>query len=68
MKSKLLNEQDGLRTYALVFDKGDSVMTELERFAREQRLTAAHFTAIGALSDAVLGYFDWDSNNLPSIN
>jgi uncharacterized protein len=27
-------------------------------FAREQRLTAAHFTAIGALSDAMLGYFD----------
>ena len=67
MKSKLLHEQGGLRTYALVFDKGDLVMKELERFAREHELTTAHFTAIGALSDVVLGYFEWERKDYKEI-
>jgi predicted DNA-binding protein with PD1-like motif len=45
-------------TWALVFAKGDDPVSQLERFAREQRLSAASFTAIGAFSGAVLGYFD----------
>ena len=57
MRTKLLHE-DGERTYALVFDKGDSVLPELEAFAREQRIAAARFTAIGAFSSVKLGYFD----------
>jgi predicted DNA-binding protein with PD1-like motif len=67
VKSKLLHEQGGLRTYALVFDKGDLVMKELERFAREHELTTAHFTAIGALSDVVLGYFEWERKDYKEI-
>jgi predicted DNA-binding protein with PD1-like motif len=57
MKAKLLHE-NGERTYALVFDKGDSVLPELEAFADEHGITAARFTAIGAFSDVKLGYFD----------
>jgi predicted DNA-binding protein with PD1-like motif len=45
-------------TYVLVFDKGDEVMEALTRFASEQRLSAAHFTAIGAFSDVTLGFFE----------
>jgi len=60
MKSKLL-QQDGARSFALVFDRGDEIMAGLLAFAREQHLDAAHFTGIGALSDAVLGFFDWQS-------
>jgi uncharacterized protein len=37
-------------------------------FAREQRLTAAHFTAIDALSDAMLGYFDRTRKNYTKIH
>ncbi|MGH7392084.1 MAG: PPC domain-containing DNA-binding protein [Candidatus Rokuibacteriota bacterium] len=48
----------GDTTYALIFDKGDEVIHELTDFAGRQRLSAAHFTAIGALSDVTLGYFD----------
>ncbi len=44
--------------WALVFDKGDDPIAELERFAREHDLTAASFTGIGAFEDVVLGYFD----------
>jgi predicted DNA-binding protein with PD1-like motif len=58
MKSQRLHEVDGQRTFVLVFDKGDEVLAVLTDFARAQALSAAHFTAIGALSDATLGYFD----------
>jgi predicted DNA-binding protein with PD1-like motif len=49
------------RTWALVFDTGDEVVRTLLEFATRQQLRAAHFTAIGAFSDATLGYFDWTS-------
>ena len=45
-------------TFVLVFDKGDDPVQGIAAFAREQRLGAAHFTGIGAFSDAVVGYFD----------
>jgi predicted DNA-binding protein with PD1-like motif len=49
------------KTYAVIFDVGDEVMSGLERFAREQGIDAAQLTAIGAFSDVVLAYFDWES-------
>jgi uncharacterized protein len=57
MKFKLINES-GEKTFALVFEKGDEVIGALRQFATEQRLLASHFTAIGALSGVVLGFFD----------
>ena len=45
-------------TYALIFDKGDEVMQALTAFAEQHGLGGAHFTAIGALSEVTLGYFD----------
>jgi uncharacterized protein len=67
MRSKLLDESHGRRTFALVFDTGDEAMAGLSQFAREQRLAAAHFTAIGAFSRAVLAYFDWDTKQYQRI-
>jgi len=51
------------KTYAVIFDTGDEVMSGLASFAKEHRLAGAHFTAIGAFSDAVLGYFDWQKKD-----
>jgi predicted DNA-binding protein with PD1-like motif len=59
VKSKLTNEDGGQRTFALVFDTGDEAMEGLSRFAREQSVSAAQLTGIGAFSEVVLGYFDW---------
>jgi len=59
MQHKLLHESDGQRTFAVVLDTGDEVMEALQAFVEQQGITAAQFTAIGALSDAVLMYFDW---------
>ena len=49
MKTKLLQEQ-GQKTYVLVFDTGDEVIAGLLDFARTHDLGGSHFTAIGAFS------------------
>src|SRR5919201_6568760 len=54
-------------TWALVFQKGDEPISQLERFAKEQRLTAASFSAIGAFSGAVLGFFDREQKQYEEI-
>ena len=63
MRSKILNGNAGERTMALVFDTGEEPMGQLARFAEEHNLEAAHFTAIGAFSDVVVAYFDWDKKD-----
>jgi hypothetical protein len=59
MKTKQL--QDVPRTFALIFETGDEIVTELRRFAEVQSLTGSSFKAIGALSDAKLAWFDWET-------
>ena len=63
MEFKLLENpkqqnQEEEKTYAVVFDKGDEFISGMQAFAREQNISGAHFTAIGAFSDVTLGYFD----------
>ena len=58
MRSKLIQEEGGEKTFALVFDTGDEVVAEITNFARENALDAATLTAVGAFSSATLGYFD----------
>jgi predicted DNA-binding protein with PD1-like motif len=57
MKSQCIQRHNPT-TYALIFDKGDEFLADLQRFAKEVGLTASHFTAIGAFRDVTLGYFD----------
>ena len=67
MKAKLIYEEQGEKTFALVFDPGDEAMEELTNFATENGLSAARFTAIGAFSDATLGYFDMEKKEYKKI-
>ena len=67
MKSKLIHEQEGQRTYALVFEAGDEAVAGLKRFAEQQQLGAAQITAIGAFRDVTLGYFDWENKEYLQI-
>jgi len=61
MKSALLAERDGLRTYVVVLDTGDEAMAALASFAKAHKLGGSQFTAIGAFSRAAVGYFDWQA-------
>jgi predicted DNA-binding protein with PD1-like motif len=66
MKSKLISEGPQ-RAFVVVMDTGDEVTKCLLEFAREQRLSAAELTGLGALEDATLGYFDWDKKDYRRI-
>jgi hypothetical protein len=47
------------KAWILVFDTGDELKEGLTRFAIEQGMPAASFTAIGAASSVKLAWFDW---------
>jgi predicted DNA-binding protein with PD1-like motif len=66
MRTSVLHA-DGQRTHALILDKGEEVVAALTEFARREGITAGHFTAIGAFSDAVLGYFERDRRDYRRI-
>jgi len=58
MKVQLLSDQGGQKDYALIFSTGDDAYTGLYEFAEKYHVTSAHFTAIGAISGATIGWFD----------
>jgi predicted DNA-binding protein with PD1-like motif len=67
MDSKLIHEEGGEKTFALVFDMGDEVVSEITNFAKENAFDAATLTAIGAFCDATLGYFDIEKKEYEKI-
>ena len=67
MRSKQIHEEQGQKTFALVFDTGDEFMSELTSFAEDNDLSAASLTAIGAFSGATLGYFDMEKKEYEKI-
>src|SRR4051794_13931722 len=67
MKSALLNQDGGLRTFVVVFETGDEAMGGLASFAKTESLGSSHFTAIGAFSRAIVAYFDWSLKKYQSI-
>jgi predicted DNA-binding protein with PD1-like motif len=66
MKSRRLHS-GAQTTWAVVLDQGDEVVATLTAFAREHRLDASQVTAIGAFSEATLGYFDRDKKDYRKI-
>jgi predicted DNA-binding protein with PD1-like motif len=67
MRSKLIHDDDGQRTFAVIFDQGDEVTRGLTEVAKKHQMSAASLTAIGALESAVLGYFEWDRKDYRRI-
>ncbi len=66
MKTQLLNDAEP-KVYALVFDKDDAVMAELEAFAGREGIHAASFTGIGAFARATLGFFERETKDYAKI-
>ncbi len=67
MQSRLLHEAGGQRTFAVILQTGDEVMACLNDFVARERINAAQVSAIGALSDAELLYFDWETKAYQKI-
>jgi predicted DNA-binding protein with PD1-like motif len=58
MQVELLNPGEPTKQYAVIFYQGDEAFSGLLEFAEKYHVSSAHFTAIGALNKATLGWFD----------
>lgn len=58
MHCRLLNPEAGARVLAVVLEPDEEVVESLLRAAREQQVGASQLVGIGALRDAVLGFWD----------
>ena len=58
MKSRLVWEQAGERTFVVVLDAGDEAFSAITDFANRNRLGGASLSAIGAFERATVGWFD----------
>src|SRR3954471_17696555 len=56
MKVQLLNDGE-TKQYAVIFYQGDEAFAGVLEFAQKYHVTCAHFTAIGAVNGATLGWF-----------
>jgi predicted DNA-binding protein with PD1-like motif len=52
------NPGEPTKQYAVIFYQGDEAFSGLLEFAEKYHIASAHFTAIGALNKATLGWFD----------
>ncbi|MQA73001.1 MAG: DUF296 domain-containing protein [Solirubrobacterales bacterium] len=67
MRSRLLTDHHGTRTFVAALETGDRVIDSITRLAADEGLAAAEFTAIGALASARLAFFDWETKDYTDI-
>jgi hypothetical protein len=66
MKSRQIDHSP--KTFILVFETGDELAKGLLAFAEQEKLSAASFKAVGALSSVRLAWFSWESKQYePSV-
>jgi len=58
VKAKLISENGATKTYMIIFAPGDEIMSGLTDFAVKYKVQSAHFTAIGDITSAKIGWFD----------
>ena len=66
MRYKLINN-DQQKTFAIIMDSGDEVTEQLMAFAKKEKVRASQFTAIGAFSESVVGFFDFSIKDYKKI-
>jgi predicted DNA-binding protein with PD1-like motif len=52
---------DTPKTYVVILDTGEEVLSSLKQFAKMAHLAGSSFKAIGALSSVELGWFNWET-------
>ena len=58
MRVKQIKDTPYEKVYAVIFYRGDEVLSGLTDFAVQHKIGDAHFTAIGAISGATLAWLD----------
>lgn len=54
-------------SFVVILDDGDEAVECLQRFARENDVTAGRFTGLGAFSEVVLGFFEFETKDYHRI-
>ena len=67
MKSKLISETSGQRTFVAVAHPGEEAIAALTTFAEQKGIAGASLTAIGAFKKATVGWFDFGSKSYRKI-
>jgi predicted DNA-binding protein with PD1-like motif len=67
MKSKRISNDPAATTYVLILEAGEEAFSTIAEFARRESITGASLTALGALSRATLGWFDFNSRSYRKI-
>jgi predicted DNA-binding protein with PD1-like motif len=68
MQVKLLKSSKDEKVYAVVFHSGDEALSGLTDFAIQYHIADAHFTGIGAMRKATLGWLDLEHKNYQPIH
>jgi predicted DNA-binding protein with PD1-like motif len=66
VRTKLLNDAPE-RTFAVIFEPGEEVLSQLQEFAAAEHLAGSRLTAIGGFSETVLGFYQPDSRSYKEI-
>lgn len=67
MAWRLVDDGDNGRTYVLVVAAGDDAIEALQGLARDETLSAAQLTGVGAFARATVGWFDRTSKEYHRI-
>ena|SRR5579859_6939541 len=67
MKSKLVWEKSGERTFVLILDSGEEAFAAITEFTGRDKLSGASLTALGAFERAVVGWFDFETKKYRHI-
>ncbi len=67
MKSKLVWEKAGKRTFVLILESGEEAFAAIADFAGREKLRGASLTALGAFERAVVGWFDVEAKTYRRI-
>ena len=62
MKFRKIDEAP--QTFVMIFETGDELAGGLLQFAKDQKLSAATFKAVGALSSVRLAWFNWETKRM----
>jgi predicted DNA-binding protein with PD1-like motif len=66
MRTGIINDVPE-RTFALILDSGEEVVSLLQQFVHDNNLSAGRITAAGAFSSTTLGYFYWNRKEYEKI-
>lgn len=60
MRHHLVDETDGRRTFVVVLEMGEEVVSSITGFVEEQSLASSSVTGIGGFQRVRLGFFDYE--------